>query len=47
MQIFKFDNHTFTGTQRPSRGGGAGAFVRNGLAVLDVSPMSLAAAEVH
>ena len=47
MQFFKLDNHTFTGTQRSSRGAGAGAFVRDGLAVLDVSPMSLAAAEVH
>ena len=47
IQFFKLDNYTFTGTQRPSRGGGAGAFVRNGLAVLHVSPVSLAGAEVY
>lgn len=46
LQYIKLDNYNFTGTQRDSRGGGAGVFVRCGLAVESVAA-EIGGAEVH
>ena len=47
LQFFRLDNYVFTGTQRDTRGGGAGAFVRCGLDVRECTVGGVAGADVH
>lgn len=46
LKFFKLDGYNFSGTQRDSRGGGAGAFVRSGLSIT-TSEVRLSGADVH
>ena len=46
LQFFKLQGYNFTGTQRVSRGGGAGAYVRAGLAITTLN-VQLSGADVH
>ena len=47
LDFFKLDNYSFSGTQRKTRGGGAGIYVRDGLDVGVLPTVVLAGCDVH